>query len=206
MMRTKTRITNILSRILGSEERKKIVRAMLNHPERDWSVPELEKITRVPHATVWRTVLDMENAKILRSRLLGKKTKLFNLVEGSPYLSALKSAVAVEVFPLREVAKEFAREVSKLKAVRSCVLYGSVARGAATLESDIDVLVLVKKSTKALKARIAKIASDVSHRTGRSIVPAVLLDAEFDEMVKTKHEFATAVKKEGIVLFKRGRL
>ena len=192
-------------RVLGSEKRREVVRAILNHPERDWSVPELEKTTGVPHATVWRTVLDMENAKILKSRLLGKKTKIFNLIEGSPYLRALKSAVAVEVFPLREVAEEFAREVSKLRAVRSCVLYGSVARGAATLESDIDVLVLVKKSTKALKAQITKIASNVSHRTGRSIVPTVLLDAEFDEMAKTKHEFATAVKKEGIVLFRRGK-
>ena len=201
----RTEITDILSRVLGSEKRREVVRAILNHPERDWSVPELEKITGVPHTTVWRAVLDMESAKILRSRLLGKKTKLFNLIEGSPYLPALKSAVAVEVFPLREVAEEFAREVSKLRAVGSCVLYGSVARGAAMLESDIDLLVLVKESTKALKARITKIASDVSHRTGRSVVPTVLLDAEFDEMVKTKHEFAAAVKKEGIVLFRRSK-
>ncbi len=203
MMRTK--ITDVLSRVLGSEKRRKIVRAMLNHPERDWSVPELEKITGVPHATVWRTVLDMENAKILKSRLLGKKTKLFNLIEGSPYLPALKSAVAVEVFPLREVAEEFAREVSRLRAVKSCVLYGSVARGAATIESDIDVLVLVKKSTEALRTQITKIASDVSHRTGRSIVPTVLPGADFDEMVKKKHEFATAVKKEGMVLFRQSK-
>jgi predicted nucleotidyltransferase len=133
---------------------------------------------------------------------LGKKTKLFNLIEGSPCLPALKSALAVETLPLREVAEEFAREVSKLVAVGSCILYGSVARGTATLESDIDVLVLVKKSTKTLNAQITKIASDVSHRTGRSIVPIVLLDFEFDEMVKTKHEFATAVKKDGITIFK----
>jgi len=203
MMRTK--ITDILSRVLGSEKRREIVRAMLNHPEKDWSVPELEKIIGAPHATVWRTVWDMEKAKILRSRLLGKKMKIFNLIKDSPYLSVLKSAVAAEIFPLRGVAEEFAREVSKLGAVESCILYGSVARGAATLESDIDVLVLVKKSTKALKAQITKIASDVSHRTGRSIAPTVLLDSEFDEMAKTKHEFATAVKKEGITIFRRGK-
>jgi len=137
--------------------------------------------------------------------LLGKKTKLFNLIAGSPYLQALKSAVAVEALPLREVAEKFVREVSKVVGVESCVLYGSVARGAATLESDIDVLVLVKKSTKTLEAQITKIASDVSHHTGCSIVPAVLSDAEFDEMVKTKHEFATAVKKEGIILFRRSK-
>lgn len=203
MMRTK--ITDVISRVLGSEKRRKIARTMLNHPEKDWSVPELEKLTGVPHATVWRTILDMENAKILRSRLLGKKTKLFNLIEGSPYLQVLKSAVAVETFPLREVAEKFVREVSKVREVESCVLYGSVARGAATLKSDIDVLVLVKRSAKTLEAQITKIASDVSHHTGRSIVPAVLSDVEFDEMVKTKHEFATAVKKEGIMLFRRGK-
>lgn len=203
MMRTK--ITDVLSRVLGSEKRRKIARAILNYPEKDWSVPELEKITGVPHATVWRTVLDMENAKILRSRLLGKKTKIFNLIEGSPYLPALKSAVAAETFPLREVAKELAREVSKLKAVQSCILYGSVARGAATLESDVDVLILAKRSTKALEAQITKIASDVSHRTGCSIVPTVLSDSKFDDMAKTKHEFAAAVKKEGIVLFRRDK-
>lgn len=94
MMRTK--ITDVFSRTLGSEKRRKVIRAVLNHPKKGWSVPELEKVTRVPHATVWRTVLDMERVKILRSRLLGKKTKIFTLMESSPYIPMLKLVIGVK--------------------------------------------------------------------------------------------------------------
>jgi predicted transcriptional regulator len=88
----RTNIKDTLSRLLGSENRRKVVKAILDRPG-IWSYPELEKVTRVPHATVWRTVLDMERAKILKSKLIGRRTKIFSLVEDSPYISLLRSVI-----------------------------------------------------------------------------------------------------------------
>ncbi len=47
---------------------------------------------------------------------------------------------------IREILKEFREEIEKLysKRLRSIILYGSWARGDATEESDIDVLVVLE--------------------------------------------------------------
>lgn len=195
--------TELLATILGSEGRKKVLKALLDHPDKVWTVPELEKVTGVPHATVWRTVCQLEEARVVRSGLLGRKTKVYRLVADSPYLPALKSSLGVEIVPLREVAEKFAHRISQHRGVKTCILYGSVARGAASPDSDVDVLVLVDRPTKGLKARITREAADLSHSTGCSIVPTVMSAEEFEDMLKADHEFALAVKKDGIVLFER---
>jgi len=195
--------TELLATILGSEGRKKVLKALLNYPDKDWTVPELEKVTGVPHATAWRTISQLEEARVVSSGLLGRKTKVYRLVADSPYLPALKSSLGVEVIPLREVAAKFAHGISGLEGVRTCILYGSVARGAASPESDVDVLVLVDEPTGKLKSRITRAAADLSHSTGCSIVPTVISAEEFEDMLKTGHEFALAVKKDGIALFER---
>jgi len=195
--------TELLATILGSEGRKKVLKALLDHPEKDWTVPGLEEVTGVPHATVWRTISQLEEAKVVRSGLLGRKTKVYRLIADSPYLPALKSGLGVEIVPLREVAEKFAHGISGLEGVRACVLYGSVARGAASPESDVDVLVLVNELTRKLEARITREAADLSHSTGCSIVPTVMSAEEFEGTLKAGHEFALAVKKDGITLFER---
>ena len=47
---------------------------------------------------------------------------------------------------IREILKEFREEIEKLyrKRLKSIILYGSWARGDATEESDIDVLVVLE--------------------------------------------------------------
>lgn len=135
----------------------------------------------------------------------GEENKVYRLVVDSPYLPALKTGLGVEILPLREVAEKFVHEVSGFKQVRACILYGSVARGAASPESDIYVLVLVSKRTEELEARVMKIATDLSHSTGCSIMPTITLVGKFRKMLAAGHEFAVAVKGEGIALLKRGR-
>jgi len=197
--------TEILATILASEGRKNVLKALLNHPDKDWTVPELEKVTGVPHATVWRTISQLEEARVVRSGLLGRKTKVYRLVADSPYLPALKSGLGLEIVPLKEVAEKFARGISELEGVRTCILYGSVARGTASPESDVDVLVLVEKPTRELEARITRAATNLSHSTGCSIVPTVMSAEEFDGMLRAGHEFALGVRKDGVVLFERGQ-
>jgi len=52
----------------------------------------------------------------------------------------------VMIMKIRKVLEEFKREIKKLygKRLRDIILYGSWARGEATEDSDIDVLVILE--------------------------------------------------------------
>ena len=89
---------------------------------------------------------------------------------------------------------------SKLKSI---ILYGSVAKGTATLESDIDIMVLVDLSAKELKQYQDKL-SDVSTDFALEYLKVFsIIDvcyAEFSEW-KQVSPFYRNVANEGVVLY-----
>ncbi len=53
-------------------------------------------------------------------------------------------------------------------------LFGSRARGEGHEESDLDVLVVVRRSSRALRNAVLDVAADVEARTGLSLSPVVM--------------------------------
>jgi predicted nucleotidyltransferase len=88
----------------------------------------------------------------------------------------------------------------KLKTV---ILYGSVARGTATSESDIDIMVLVDLSVEELKMYRDKLC-DVSTDFDLEYIRVFsIMDVSYSEFNEWKEvsPFYRNVKEEGIVLY-----
>jgi uncharacterized protein len=81
-------------------------------------------------------------------------------------------------------------------------LFGSEARGDATPESDIDVLVVVKPDDQrvALETRIVDIAFDVNIERNVFISPMVITTAILSHPVWRETPFIETVLREGIAL------
>jgi len=87
---------------------------------------------------------------------------------------------------------EFGAKVGKLPHVRAVVLFGSVARGEATLDSDIDVATIYTRKNEALMKKVEKLAPERVH----------VVHVEIKELLENV-PLAGALSGEGLILFGR---
>ena len=93
-----------------------------------------------------------------------------------------------------KIAHEFAESI-KSDDIKLIMLYGSVARGDDTEESDIDILI-VSEIANELKPKIHKIAIDIILEKNEVISPRLMTEEHFN---KTKNDsFLTNVLKDGV--------
>jgi predicted nucleotidyltransferase len=79
-----------------------------------------------------------------------------------------------------------------------------VARGEATVKSDVDVLVLVSNSEegkfKEVMGSVDRLANEVSGRYPKKLVPVMMMMKDFEKSLKEQKRFAVDVQEDGIVL------
>lgn len=86
----------------------------------------------------------------------------------------------------------------------SMVVYGSVARGDATEDSDIDVLVLGKDGRAREKVLDVAHKVDFENDYETFITPIYLTMEEFEHRIKVGSPFIFTILKEGVVLHDDG--
>ena len=79
-------------------------------------------------------------------------------------------------------------------------LFGSRARGEGTEESDLDVLVLVKKKDRALCRRIVEESLEVDLKYGTNLAPTILTAEEYRQNREYGTPFYRNVEREGVPL------
>lgn len=162
-----------MSFVLSSENRKSIVRTLFEYPKRQWSCSALEDLTKISHATVFRTLNGLLNFGILKSIKINKKDIIYELVS-SPLSKELKKVLHIENAAAKKILSEFLKKI-KSKSIYSIVLYGSFVEGSIKPESDIDVLIILGAHDKILEEKILDIAASMSSKSNKTI-SAVIMD------------------------------
>jgi len=98
----------------------------------------------------------------------------------------------------RKAVEEFVRRALDKYGdrIESIILFGSVARGEAGEESDIDILVVTKKEDFRLRRMLIEIAFDILLDTGENISVKALSKDEFER--HKNFSFLKSVISEGI--------
>lgn len=96
-----------------------------------------------------------------------------------------------------EIAREFVEAISSDNIVQT-ILFGSVARGDDTNESDIDILIIIRSDNRQVEDMIDKIVVDFILEKEEVISPHVMTEDHFN---KTKdYSFLKTVMAEGMVI------
>jgi predicted nucleotidyltransferase len=181
--------TNAINYILSSEKRKRIFRMLLEYPERQWSCPAVEGLTKLSHPTVFRTLNGLARYGILKTFKLSRKTIIFELTK-NPLAEQINKIIDVERESLLSIARSFFESIFSRNVIFGAV-FGSVAKGGSSDTSDIDILLLVKNEDELLTNEILDKAAELSADFGRTISPTIMTGKEFSRLLRRKDRFAT---------------
>ncbi|HIW81107.1 MAG TPA: nucleotidyltransferase domain-containing protein [Candidatus Acetatifactor stercoripullorum] len=106
---------------------------------------------------------------------------------------------------LREILQEMAELLHRVygKRLKAVILYGSVARGTQTKDSDVDIMVLVDGTDSELRKYDEKL-SDVSTDLALKYLRVFsIIDVKYQEYMewRTISPFYKNVDKEGVVVY-----
>lgn len=97
-----------------------------------------------------------------------------------------------------EILLEFKKLLEKSVDIHKLILFGSRARGNFEPDSDMDVLVVVKKLDPKVERAVSDCAWQMSLERGVLIVPVVYSQDEWENGPERYSLLAMAVKREGI--------
>ena len=105
----------------------------------------------------------------------------------------------------RKVAEEFARRASERlrDRIRSITLFGSVARGQADPDSDIDILVVVDAKDPEITRSVYDVALDVELEHRAPLAVKVWAQQRVDQLSRMETPFMESIHAEGKTLWKR---
>lgn len=182
-----------------SEKELEVIRTLMEYPERNWSLKQISEESGVSKTTVWRSVNRLEDQNFLKVSQVGN-SKMIE-VNNRDILRRILELSVSDVREMKEIAKKFVDETKKMDKVEKCILFGSVARGTADLNSDIDVLILLGERDEELEDKISQIAEQISSERSVRIMPDLMEEGMFEFMKKHEDPFAENIEKEGIQLY-----
>lgn len=144
-----------------------VLRLVADSHQAEFTIQELVDATGVTRSTVWRAIDLLDDIGAIRIR----KTPQRNYVSIDPdRLKKDDPILAIEQpefhAPIRAFVDRVQEAITDSDAIQDClgiVVFGSVARGEADRQSDIDLFVVVNGDRTTARRRITDIVADLQH-------------------------------------------
>jgi uncharacterized protein len=170
---------------------------ILNSAGGSFTGRRLAELSGYSHTHTMTALTDLEAQGLVKMKRAGN-SYMFTINRDNAIVSGVLSpAFDFESELINNLADMFYDGLGR--SLVSVILFGSVARGEETCESDIDLLLVLKDGADRKLAE-SKI-SDISHKSylafGCSAVPIVVTETEYQRKLKRKQGFWREIPKEG---------
>lgn len=174
---------NTLAELLSSRVKAEIFRLLFGAAPRELHVREIERQSGLADATVRQELRRLSRLGVVESRRDGNRAY---------YRANIRHPLYPDIRGLTLKTNGLAgvlREALTHPGIRLAFVFGSVAAGAESAESDVDLMVIGAVSLR----QLSKLLSGVATRVGREINPHVFTAEEFARRKKARDHFVSTV-------------
>ena len=187
--------------LLGSKVKVKLISHLLKE-ESITSERELAKIIGVSHSAVNKALNDFHELNLITPLRVGNVI-IWNMNKQSYAYNFLEHfSGKIKESPRDDLLSTIKSYFGFYKGIKKIVLFGSIAEGKETPNSDIDLLVLVENENirKKVFRQTENLNSECLAIYGNKVSPQVLTEKEFALIEKRNKKFIESIKR-GIVVF-----
>jgi predicted nucleotidyltransferase len=178
-----------LAGALFSNVQLRVLSLLIGEPEREFHASELIRLARSGSGAVQRELAKLAKAGVLEVKEIGNR-KLYRANRQCPIFEELHGLIVKTVGliePLRAALRPFGADID------AAFVFGSVARGADTAGSDIDLMIVANGiAYSELYAALQKAEKAVR----RTINPNLMSMAEWSRKLAGRNAFVRKVRRE----------
>lgn len=185
---------DLLAEVLWPPARRSILGLLLADPQKEWHLREMARRTGLSPSAIQREVLSLVRAGIVDRRVESRRA-YYRANTSCPIFPELRGIV-LKTVGLVDVLRDV---MARLRGVELAFVYGSMAGGEATGQSDVDLMILGDITLREVVGHLQAAQETVA----REVNPTVYSVAEFRQKVADRHHFLTRVL-QGPKLFVMG--
>ena len=145
-----------------------ILRLLVDAHETEFTIPELVDATGAARSTVWRAVDLLDSLGVVRVRETPQRNYVSidpkRLQKDDPILAIEQTEFHDPVRAFVERVRERVAENDEVDELVGVIVFGSVARGEADRQSDIDLFVVVEGDRTSARRLVTDVVSNLSEQ------------------------------------------
>jgi len=178
--------TSGLADALFPRVQQRVLGVLFGNPARSFHTNEIIRAAGSGSGAVQRVLARLESFALVTVTRVGRQ-KHYQADAESPLFEELRG-LALKTFGLADVLRAALVPVSD--QIRAAFVYGSIAKGQDTAESDIDLMIISDHLTY---SDLFEVLEEASAKLGRRVAPTIYSARELQKLVETKNAFVTRV-------------
>lgn len=182
-----------ISNVLFSGVQQRVLGLLFGQPDRSFYANEIAKLGKTGRGALQRELERMTASGLITMTVIGKQ-KHYQANKSTPIFNELRGIV-LKTFGLSDILRLALSEYGD--NIRLAFIFGSVAKGADTAASDIDVMVVAEGLGYSMLFEALMKAEEA---LGRKVSPTLYSVEEFNKKVRDDNSFVTRVLEQSKII------
>jgi len=179
--------------LFGSKTRTKLITKLMMEPDRQFYIREISRETNIPYSMVYKELDNLEQLGLIKSQKKGKIT-LLSVNKETTYYRDLRSLI----MKTTGISSTIQAQLRKHTDIEYLLVFGSVASGEDTQESDIDLMVIGDIP----EIELIEEAREIEKKVGRELNYIHWTRDEFEKKIKEKNHILIDVAEKPIIMLR----